>query len=639
MYKTNRKPVIQVIAIMAIAMMITPMYAKATLTEELTQEVNYAAISGADEVQNNLDDGSRTNYDTWDPIPSGVWYGGWPIESQLQLSTVPDDDFQIGLATVCKFGSDLIMSGAARTIVRLPVFTPDDPWSRARLNIYEINEDTNWTFDRNEHYNQLDPAIGNHHLNDMKINFTGTDHELIFWSRDYDPTDVSPTNGNDHYTRSNRTYAIVDAPIKPGTYYLFVTYVWYDSDKYVDIMLQPDSLTNGDWNISTVAIYNEFAPDSFQLQIQNMSISLGYSFDFQNGYGNSAYGLNTYIWEDDVIQFYSYVDPTTINDGHYLTFMLPFRTTLDNVSWTCVVSIIRSDTKSSIEIFSFTDYVTNDFILFSMEDAWSNNVTPEFDGWFRILLSPQNDTRIWLPMWDIPKASGDQRMNISWFTSSTGDQFNEIWESNPEFNYNPMQWLWIDRDGGGDYTYFWMVQHSIQFNNYYWAKTAPATGATDTPSPTDDMKFTQKVWYATGSLLIKMGDAVGQIYYPAGVVLRAGGTAVQLIAQYGDFPDPFGWAWDKIQGVIAGIQSLGQWIWRVAQEVVGAIRWFVETITYYGSIILGLLILMVAFMIFFIPIYISARIALMIVKAAKGDVSGAVDDMGGLAGKITGGRA
>jgi hypothetical protein len=616
-------------------MMIVPMYVKGAQIDELTQEINYSAITGADEVQNNLDEGTSTNFDSWDPVPSGVWYGGWAIESQLRLSVVPDDDFSIALATVCSFGSEIIMSGAARTIVRLPIFTSGDPWTRAILNIYEIDETTNWTFQRDPHFNQLGDPAGDHHLNDMKINFSGSNHELIFWSKNYSPTDISPTDGDDHYTRTNRTYAIVDAPIKPDTYYLFVTYVWFASDKYVEIFLQPDSLTNGAWNASTIATYNEDAPDSFQLQISNLSVSLGYSFDFRNGFGNSAYGLDLYMYGGDDISFNSYIDPDTIDDSHYLSFMLPYRSILDNISWDGSIYIIRDDSHGFVEVFAFSDYITNDFILISMVDIWSNNVTGQFNGWFRISLEIQNDTRIYFPLWDIPTATGDQRMGLDWFTNSSGDQFNNIWETNDRFNYNPMQYISVVRTAGGDYTYHWMIQHSIQFNNYYWTKSVANSGGTEVLDQNDNMTLTQKVIFGFGSILIRMGDVTTTISQPLGTTLRAFGTAAQIVAQYADFPDPVGWVWDKIQYLAGLIQTIGQWIWRAVQEVVGIIRWFVEQVTYYASIILGLLILLVAFMVFFLPVYISAKIALMIVKAAKGDVYGVVDDLGNMAGKAS----
>lgn len=623
------------IAILIIVMMVSPMYVKATVTDEVIREVNYAAISGGDEIQNNLDEGSKTNFDTWDPVPSGVWYGGWAIESQQRLSTVPDDDFSIGLATVVRFGSELIMSGAARTVVRLPIYTSGDPWDRARLNIYEITEDTNWTFQRDIHFNQLGDPTGEHDLNDMKINFSGSDHELIFWSRNYDPDDISPTDGDDHFTRSNRTYVIVDAPIKPDVYYLFVTYVWYDSDKYVEIFYQPDSLTDGDWNLSTIGIYNEFAPDSYQLQVHNLSISLGYSFDFQNGFGNSAYGLNLYMYDGDGIVFNSYVDPDTINDSHYLSFMLPYRSSVSNISWTGSIYMKRDDTHGFSEMMGFSNYITNDFLLISMETTWATNVSAYFDGWFRISLTINNETRLWLPLWDIPAATGDQRMGLDWFTNSSGDPFNGIWETNSRFNYNPMQYVGIERDAGGYYQYHWMVQHSIQFNSYYWQKHTPSTGGSGITDPTEEMTFTNKIIFGLGSIIIKMGDVTTNVNIQLGTTLRAAGMAMQLVASYADFPDPFGWTWDKIQQIIGGIQSLGTWIWRALQESVGFLRWFVETVTYFISIILGVLVLVIALIILFLPMWFSAKLAQIMVNVLKGRHDRAIDQLGEIGSSIS----
>lgn len=625
-----------VMAIAIVAMFLTPMYAKAVSAEQFTWTVDYAGITGSDEIQNNLDEGTRTNYDTWDPVPNGVWFGGWAIESQQRLSAVPDTDFSIAMATVCQFGSDIIMSGAGRTLVRLPMFTPTvDYWSEARLNVYKIEQNTNWTFSRN--ITTTNQASG--FLNDMKVNFSAGPHELIFWSQTYSPIDYSPTDDDDHFTRSNRTYAYVDAPIEPGQYYLFVTYVWYPADAYVEIFWQPDSLdSNGDWNRSTLAVYNEIAPDTYSLSVNNFNISCGYSFDFVNGFGNSCYGLNIYCNPTDELEFWLYVNQSHVQSGWYPTFHLPFRSAIDNVSFDVTIEVFDTVDGSHTTWIDWSDYICRDYILVSSQDTWGTNTTvwdgisERYSNWFRVVLTVNNATRLWIPMWNTPAPSGNNAtMNTSW--NSGVQWFSDIWDSSPEFNYNLEKWFQHELLGSpaNVYNYHWKPQAVLQFQNYYWSKNAPASNAAVQLDPTENMTLTQKAIFAIGSFLVKAGDATVGFNFGLGTALRNAGTSVQLIAQYANLPDPIGFVWDGIQRIASTISSIGTWVWRAVQSAVGAISWFIEQVTYYASIILGILILILSFVVLFFPIWASAKIGQIIVRASLGDTKGAVQDMGNVA--------
>ena len=596
----------------------------ASITENI--EFNFRAMGHGDEIVNNLDEGASSNFDTWDPVPSGVWFGGWPKESILRLSEVPDDDFQIALAQVVLFGSELIMSGAAKTLVRLPVRTPDDPWNRTILNVYEISRATNWTFIRMITEDKDTPP-NPFALNDMRINFTTGPHELIFWSQEIEPDDISPTDNNDHFTRSNRTFCYVDAPLHPDRYYLFVTYVWYDSDKYVDVYLQPDSLdSEGEWNRSTLTIYNEQAPDTYSLEVNNLNISMGYSFDFQHGFGNSAYGLNHWFDADDRIEFYSYVDPDRINTSHYLTFMLPFRSSTANVSWSCTIYAINFAEGTQRTLFSIDDYLANDFLLFSMEDAFSNNITAfNFDGWMKIICGVNNDTRIWLPLWDVP-FNENTSINQTFFGEATSTNWNEFtytWDN--EYNYNPLQWIQYQKTTSEVYNYHWMVQHSVQFNVYRWDKVGASDPGTENLDQTEYMSFSQKVFFGIGSLFIKVGDWVSPVSPYFGYALRQTGVAHQLIAKYGDMPDLLGWTYDKLTIVKEILWDFGQWIWKVGQNIAGSLPFAWDLL----QVIMAIIILLLAFVALFTPVLITIKGGMGLRKGILGDIEGATAEISG----------
>lgn len=602
-----------------VSILVTSPFAAAKGYTSFEQELNFEAIGAADEVQNAWDPAAQSNYDTWDPIPGGVWYGGWPVESKVRTNEVPDDDFSIAMATVCMFGSNIIMSGAARTLVRLPIYTSDDPWTSAALNIYAVSRDANWTFARNI----SGAGTGGYALNDMKVKFTAGTHELIFWSQYYDPTDLSPTDENDHFTRSGRTYAFVDAPIIPEVFYLFITYVWYASDKYVDFFAQPDTLTGGEWNRSTIATYNEEAPDLYDLTVHNFNQSFGYSFDFRHGFGNSAYGLNVWAEDGDEFRFFSYVNLSQVDDSHHMTLMVPYRTTTANISWDVTVYSVQDDGTTSL-LYTWADYFTRDFILTSQTDTWANNATGQDTGWFLVKLTINNDTRLRLPLWDIPIPSGAPLVNQSWGFSP----MTYIYDSDYFFSYNFAQWV-QHKSAAGRYHYFWQVQHSIQFNDYTWQKVITTSAGSDPDDIVDEMTLGQKVLYSMGSLLIWVGDVVIKINLPIGQAFRQAGVAIQIAAKYGDFPDWSGRIWDTLVNAFTGI---GQWLWRAAQAIKGFLEVVLDLLTWA----LGIVILMLAIGLGAFCLWITWSFFMAFRKAMLGDVEGAKAEIAGVVTTIKG---
>lgn len=602
---------------------VIPPYAQAEALTSFDQGFDFQAIGAADQVQNNLDDTETSNADTWDPVPQGVWFGGWPVESLLRLDDVPDTDFQVTLATVCRFSSNLIMSGASRTLVRLPIHTSDDPWTSATLTVYKISADSNWTFSR------FDKTAQNpgYDLGHMRINFTAGTHEQVFWSQLYDPTDESPTDGDDHFSRSNRTYAFVDAPIHPGQFYLFVTNVQYAADKYVDVYIQPDSLdSDGGWNRSTIATYNEEAPDTYSLESDDFNASCGYSFDFRNGFGNSGTGLNIWVDAGDELEFFSYLNISRVVGTDYLTFMLPYRSTVDNISFDIALQEFNPSDGTITEFAAYSDYICRDFILFSLVDDWDTCSTAhslDLTGWFRISLTINNDTRLWLPLWDIPAPTGEgAQFNSSW----RGTYIEMIWDSNDPYSYNFMQLIEHEKSGSQYYTYHWMVQHTFQFNNYRWDRTSPPTTGTELPDPTDDMSLLEKWIFGLGSATIKIGNFVMEFEFIGGTALRAIGTSMQLMAQYGNMPDFAGYVWDKLQPIRDFFAGVGQWLWRAAQAIIGFIQIFIDL----ASFVLGIIILILAIAAAFIPIMFSFYVAMAFRKAILGDLEGAKAEMTGV---------
>jgi hypothetical protein len=131
--------------------------------------------------------------------------------------------------------------------------------------------------------------------------------------------------------------------------------------------------------------------------------------DFRNGFGNGAYGLNIWVDSGDELGFFTYVDPSTIDNNNYLTFMLPYRSTTDNLSIDVALQEYNPVTGGVVEFASYANYICRDFILLSLSQTWGACVTAFSlveSGWFRVAIDINNDTRFWVPLWDIGPACG-----------------------------------------------------------------------------------------------------------------------------------------------------------------------------------------------------------------------------------------
>lgn len=615
------------VTFVVLALLIVPQFVTAETMTEYTVDLDYRPTGDNDGEQNRLDPDAETCRDTWDPVPTGVFVGGFSKESSLRLSLVPDTNCSVALAQVLRFDASQIMSGSSYFVVRLPMRTPETgKWSSAYVSIYRISADSNWTFESNLTFEDGTP----HKYNNMRINFTAGDQHLVYWSREISPSDSSPTDGDDHFSRSNRTYLMASAPIYPDVYYLIVTMVKYASDRYVDVYWQPESLTLGAWNRSTLATYNQVAPDSYVLSQENFNISLGYSFDFRHGFAQGMSGWNKWIDDGDQLSWLMKLEDVDLDQ--YLTFMWPFWSTTANLSVRVEV-LAFNFTDAEYESIIDDNSEWNDFILLSTTAALSTILTDpwcsDWAGWCKVRLSFGNDTRLRIFTRDLEFQS-PTGFNGTWLES--GLYVQALYIHAPNWSYDPLEYiLWNDTLGLIEAIH-WCPQASLQLNDYYWSQSAPqSVHMEQTKRSWENMTLVQKSFYVFGRFLITMGEVVTPVIPPLGYAVTAAGMAAVMVAEYANLPDPLGWlsdglnwAWDKLQG-------FGQWLWKVGQRIYGAISWFVEQLIYYGSIILGMLILILAFIVLFTPMYFTVKVAVATRKAMLGDFQGATEELKGAA--------
>jgi len=605
------------------------MYVTAETVTEYTRDYDYKPAGNNDIVQNRLDDDATNNRDTWNPSPSGVYVGGYSLESKMRLTMVPDDDCSVSMAQVVRFDASQIMSGASYFVMRLPVAAT---YEYAYVDIYEISSSCNWTF--SENITMWGPL--EHTRNSLRVNFTSGEgnQSLVYWSSLIDPSDESPTDGDFYYTRDNRTYCQIRCPIRTDQYYLIVTTAKYVSDSYVEMYWQPESLT-GAWNRSTLGTYNKIAPDTAQIVIENFNISLGYSFDFREGFGAGMCGYNKYMSANSQIKFYRRLHDVDL--GQYFTFMFPFYADLTNIS--VRVHIVAFDFAGNYEVLIENTAEYNDFVIISTANILDTEIPgawkAHWEGWLWIYLQFGNETRYRFYNRDLDFQ--DEGFNSTWIEGGDDLHYDRNAVHAPGWRYMPSHYfMWNDTALNFDIV-FWQIQAYVQLNNYKWTQSgAPTDSRPVEPRSWEDMDFTEKAFYGVGKFLITMGSVATHFNPGIGYALNAAGTTLQLIAQYADLPDPFGWLSDGLNWVWNKLQTVGEWLYKVGQAIIGAISWFVDALVYYGSIILGILILVLAFIVLFLPIWASAKVAQIIVHAASGRTAVAVDEMGNMASRSTG---
>lgn len=612
--------------------MLVPMYAKAETYTEYSQEFNYVPSGNFDSQQNRLDENATTNKDTWNPVPQGVYYGSFSRESSIDMSLVPDTDTRVCAAQVMKFPAAAIGAGSSHFIVRSPF---GDTHYRCKIDIYKIERGVNWTFEYNNTYGV--------HTNDyLRINFTenANQTELIGFTYANYATDLSPTNGNDYYNSDGRPYDIMYAPIVSEQYYLFVGTAWYNSTTNPMLYFTADSLSQ-DWNRSTVGTYTEIAPDNKPINVYNLNVSLGWSIDFLEGFGAHMTGINIYEYGDAQVLFYKKIPEVNLNQ--YLTFMFPFYATSTNVS---VRTLIRAfDFAGNSELIIDDTQEWNDFILVGTTDILSNVIVGGWkngwEGWLYIRLWFGNETRLRFHLRDMSYYNQADGFNASWYGNPANHDY-EAWSGvhSPEFRYMPERYFsWNDTTENLYHVVHWQIQSYVQLNDYYWQQTAPPA-----VSEVQDYSWLQAAYLATdgfygiGKLWINFDEETGQFSLTplwGQVTEPARYLAGVIVATYDRIAETAGRVRDKLNDAWDALKEFGTWLYKIGQAIIGVISWFIETLIYYGSIILAIFILVLAFVVLFLPIWGSAKVAQIIINVSRGRSDLAVAEMGDIAGRAS----
>lgn len=576
------KKILPLFAMLAVFVIIAVPYSSAAGNKIVEHSIELAVDSENqdryDSVVNLADPSTAVNNpDTWTPSPQGIWLGASTEESLFQFSEVVPANNWFVVRSAVKFNSTQIMNGASVTVIRSPISSE----GVASLTI---------TIDRLSSPDDWNPSIYGRVA-----------------SVDVNMSDTSVTSGGDYWTVDGRTYVELHAPIYAGVYYLITWRATYYADSQPAIYLSSQDVANDELVRTEVDIHHYIDPDNPYEKQYSWDIEPGISYDMRQGLGSGLYSESKYVRSGDILRF-SPLFLLYTGGSYYHTLMMPFAT--DDHTLEAKVQLIQGkDPDENYNVIwedDRTDWV--DYIL-----ACSPTELGSITGgnlWVQITLLES------------------KRVNFMFIdTPSISNQENQA-----SFILD-----------GQKHTVFARPWASYQMSAF--ALTAPSLDPADFPALPEVVENQQMNWF--GSLIGVALILVGAALIPIGLgvpVMIAGaamiGTGVSLlildeiahnkgysgVGEYlgGIFRNALDDLWEGLEGVGNFLHAVGEAIW-------DALVWFADSITEYGSVLLGLAIIAFSLGLFFLPIFAQVKLWAMFLELAKGNYKGAAAQAQGLA--------
>jgi hypothetical protein len=456
---------------------------------------------------------------------------------------------------------------------------------------------------------------------------SGADLHAVAWTDTGFPLTASPTAH--FYERADRVYVGVSCPIHTNQWYLMVTLAYYGADKRWDFFLNPADVGTDNNSASTVAYEYHPAADRNITDVQPVPADLGYSFVFQGGLGMDAISYERYFSAGDYLRF-AYLLPCPAGQWWYsgaLNFITEFRLNLSQMlTWGLQITsrICVGGVNYSYDVINrgYWNVMVNDQMILASDPVMWNYTTNRIIGGtyyleFTVDLYIQVAKRATFLMFDNEDAAlyaGNHPFQKVTRYSTTGDVketlFFDLWST-----------LSLD---------------NVSYN---------MTGTHSPPKAfsTHQSHPIRVDWMDGLAILFIIGGIIAAPFTLGGsLVLISIGVGMIL---YQNWPALRGAVDGILKGLLDGLEWLGNWIWKLGEYIWKALTWFVDQAIYYGSILIGLLIIGVAIALFIGPIYAIIKIWGAFLLMAQGEYEKAAAQLSGVIqqGKsavstVTGGR-
>lgn len=624
--------------IFVLVVMLLPQFVVAETQTAVTEIANFAPCeSNNDEVMNIANDTIEFNYQTWDPLPSGIFVGGLIKESLIELREYPigvpqgtgayEHYSETLFAQPVKLTQDYVMTGTSQWVVRMPVSVADFHPLKVDFKVLKMSSAVDYKVVRRNTYD----GVPSPYVPSTLDVVAGNDTELhAVCKRALGWSSLTDSPSSTIYVRDGRVYFQVLAPLHPDAWYLLVCYVMWPADVKFQFYLCPADLCSD--NVTSSRIAYEYHPASDQDIFNSLPIpaDLGFSFVFQAGLGESGVGYSRMFGAGDTILFQKLIP---IGSKYYyegvLNFVLEFRVGLtETLTWGvhATARIHDGATNTTTTILNH-DYWTgkqhNCLMVASNPTTYNYTSATLIDGVYYVIVNfdiyIESAQRVQFMLVDNAEAS-------LYYYQIPYQHFSRYYDGETK-----LEVVWFD---------LWATA-SLDSLSLNW------TGALPTPHHSGFWEkasaWWDRHWMDIAGILLIIGGVLAAPFTLGGsFVLVSMGVGLIL---YNNWPEFRNFVNNLIKFVLDGLEWLGNWLWKIGMAIWKALTWFVDQLVYYGSILVGLLIIGVAIALFVLPIKWELEILGAFESLARGDVERAKKQFGetassmrGVGSKLTGGR-
>lgn len=619
------KQILPALALVLAFIMISPGMFAATLDEsEILVDMESSHADEYDELNNLAGNATHSNYETWNPVPNGIWIGADTEESLYRLNMVTSNNSIFTMTWAVRFSSSQIMNGASQFTVRLPIYV-DSYVTGVSLSI--LASDT----------------VDSHDLvANAPVWNTSASLDYIYVKDFFDPADVSVVDGNDVFTRNNRMYVSITAPILAEQIYVFVMAVTYGPDGNPSFYISPNDVATDQiinswfgWRIPT-------GPGVYSTGEERFDIDWGASYDMKGGLGNGVTSIQLYMNKGDELWFTLWAPYVLGVNGHH-TIAIPFYTSNGSAQFNVTV------TQRSV---GGPDVLTN-----------------TSEGWYDQMIMVSNDAAV-----NATGATSFHKQFTVNLTSCTGQWITFYFKNglldNPGVTLNGTKYTMLNPDLSDPYVND--AELFIGFTpicSYLVCSekiVTPVMGSVVEPTEVEAESFFGKgilkglymFWVKVNQygeeFRAKTFDVQTEGEYVAYALsmLSGGGVGVAwwVVSALTDLPTPIdvyrqvkGFVDNVLDMVWDALKAIGNFLWSIGEYIYDALTWLADQIVEYGAYLLGLLIIAAGLLIFFFPIHYQLKLWTSALLLAQGKIAQAqagveevASDIKGKAGKIGG---
>ena len=390
--------------------------------------------------------------------------------------------------------------------------------------------------------------------------------------------------------------------------------VYYPADSRLSFYLCPGDLASDNHTSNTLSYAYSPASDLNVTKTQRVPVDFGWSFVFQDGLGINSASYDRMINNGEYLMWTACIPigSTPYYDG-VLNFIMEFRLNASSsMTWGLEVDALVNTggvnaTKKVLNDDYWTGQSSTYFIVAANPTKLNYTATLYYQGVYYVELTVklffQSTQRTMILLVDDSSRpyyyqDSFQRTYVYAGYTDLADAFFYPWAT-----------LTLADNETLNYTHDVLKPHGPGF----WSGIG---------------HWLQDHWVdVLGVVLIAVGVIAAPFTLGGSLALIGIGLSMILYENWPAFRD---FVNNIIKFVLDGLEWLGEWLYKIGLAIWKALTWFVDQLVYYGTYLIGLLIIAASIMVFVLPIYFEMRILSAFLAMAEGDLKAAAAQLGGV---------